>query len=82
MYPKSEEVLAYAKLRPIGESIQRRRNTVLRAIEGRPILEECRRAERRRGSPRRSYWWEQEFNLDVAGATEGEESGAAGAAWC
>ena len=45
VYPKSEEVLAYAKLRPIGESIQRRRNTVLRAIEGRSILEECRRAE-------------------------------------
>ena len=63
VYPKSEEVLAAANLRPLEESMRRRRNTVRRAIEGRPILVECEGAERRRGSPNRQYWWEQEFDL-------------------
>ena len=65
VYPKSEEVMAAANLRPIGESILRRRSTILRTIEGRHSLEECRRAERRRGSPARQFWWEQEVALNV-----------------
>ena len=32
----------------------------------RPILEECRGAERRRGSPTQLYWWEQEVELDLS----------------
>ena len=42
VYPKSEDVLREAHLRTIRESIARRRQTVLRAIADRPILEECR----------------------------------------
>ena len=64
-YPKSADVLAAARLRPLEESIRRRRRTVLAAIEGRHVLAECRRAERRRGSPTRQFWWEQEFALNV-----------------
>ena len=65
VYPKSEEVLATANLRPIEESVRRRRNTIRRTNEGRTSLEECLKAERRRGSPARQYWWEQEFTLNA-----------------
>ena len=70
VYPKTAEVMKAARLRPIEESVRRRRNTVLRAIEGRRALVECRGAERRRGSPSRQYWWEQDFTLEA----EEEES--------
>ena len=65
-----------ARLHPIEYYIAKQRNTVRKAIEGRALLEECRGAEKRRGSPSRQYWWEQEF--DLAGyeaaweATQGE----------
>ena len=64
------------RLRTIGEYITRRRQTVLRAIADRPILEECRGAERRQGSPTRLYWWEQEFEEELL--TEEEEDWLAG----
>jgi hypothetical protein len=63
IYPKSSSVLAAARLHPIAYYITKRRQTVLKAIEGRPILDACREAERRRGSPSRQYWWEQNFSL-------------------
>ena len=72
VYSHSEDVLAAAHLQPISVYTARRRQTVLKAIEDRPILEECRRAERRRGSPARQYWWEQEFDLseeEIVGAS-------------
>ena len=46
VYPKSADVMAAAGLRPIRESILRRRRTVLAAIEGRRLLAECREVER------------------------------------
>ena len=75
VYPKLADVLQAARLQTIGEYIARRRQTVLRAIADRPILEECRGAERRRGSPTRLYWWEQEFEeeLSLKGVDEEEE---------
>ena len=63
--PKSADVLAAERLRPLAQSITRRRRTVLAALGDRPILVECRRAERQRGSPSRQYWWEQEFEPDA-----------------
>ena len=62
-----------AHLRTIRESIARRRQTVLQVIADRPILEECRRAERRQGSPTRTYWWEQEFVEELSTEEEDEE---------
>ena len=53
--PQSADVLRAARLRTIGDYIARRRQAVLRAIANRPILEECREAERQRGSPPRLY---------------------------
>ena len=73
VYPKSADVLRAARLRTIGDYIARRRQTVLRAIADRPILEECRGAERRRGSPTRLYWWEQEFEEELSTEEEDEE---------
>ena len=70
---KSEEVLQAARLRTIGDYIARRRQTVLQTIAHRPILEECRGAERRRGSPTRLYWWEQEVEEELSTEEEEEE---------
>ena len=80
VYPKSADVLAAARLHPIEYYIAKRRETVLKAIEGRPLLEECRRAERLRGSPSRQYWWEQEYDLAgyEAAWEQSHETGEAG----
>ena len=77
VYPKSADVLRAARLRTIRDYIAKRRQTVLRAIADRPILEECRGAERRQGSPVRLHWWEQEFEEEVSlrGVDEEEEVG-------
>ena len=64
VYPKSVSVLRAARVRTIEECIAGRRRNFLGTIADRPILEECRGAERRRGSPPRLYWWEQEMELD------------------
>ena len=66
VYPKSVGVLRAARVRTIGEYIADRRRNILWTIADQPILEECRRAERRRGSPPRLYWWEQEVELDLS----------------
>ena len=70
VYPKSAAVLRSARLRTIGEYIAKHRQTVLRAVADRPMLEECRGAERRRGSPVRLHWWEQEFEEEVGWLTD------------
>ena len=75
VYPKSVSVLRAARVRTIWEYIEDRRRNILRTIAERPILEECRGAERRRGSPPRLYWWEQEVELDLS---EEEEDAFAG----
>ena len=77
VYPKSVDVLRAALLRTIGDYIARRRQIVLRAIADRPILEECRGAERQQGSSISFYWWEQEFEeeLSLRGVDEKEEAG-------
>ena len=66
VYPKSADVLREARLKTIREYIAKRRQTVLCMIADRPILEECRGAERRRGSPVRLHWWEQDFEEEVS----------------
>ena len=73
VYPRSEDVLRAARLRTVRESIARRRQTALHAIADRPILEECKRVERRRGSPTRLYWWEQDFGAELSTEEEDEE---------
>ena len=71
VYPKSVDVRRAARVKTIVEYIADRHRNILLTIADRPILEECRRAERRRGSPPRLYWWEQEDELDLS-LEEGE----------
>ena len=59
VYPKSVNVRRAARVKTIVEYIADRRRNILLTIADRPILEECRRVERRQGSPPRLYWWEQ-----------------------
>ena len=65
-YPKSEAVLEEVGLYTIEHYILQRRNTIAAHIATRPIFDFCRRAERRRGTAPRQYWWDQEFNLEEA----------------
>ena len=66
VYPKSVSVLKAARVWRIREYIAERRRNILRTIADRPILDVYRGAERRRGSPPRLYWWEQEMELDLS----------------
>ena len=59
----------------MAECIARRRANIAKTIEGRKILEECRGAARRRGTPARTYWWEQELTF------EGGGQGGGGGGW-
>ena len=70
VYPKSVDVLRAARVRTITEYIAARRQNILRTIADRPILEECQGAERRRGSPLRLYWWEQEVEEELSSEEE------------
>ena len=76
--PKSVSVLRAARVRTIAECIAARRHNILRTIADRPILEECRGAERRQGSPPRLYWWEQEVEEELLSEEEEEEDWLAG----
>ena len=56
LYPKSAAVLAKASLKSLHHYIQKRRATVAMTIAGRPVLEECRGAERLHGTPVHQTW--------------------------
>ena len=77
VYPHSADVLREARLKTVAEYIAKRRRTVHRTIADRPILEECRGAERQCGSPVRLQWWEQDLGEEVSlrGVDEEEEVG-------
>ena len=75
VYPHSADVLAAAHLQPIAYYIQRRRHTVHNTIRDRDVLKECKGAERRRGTPPRLFWTEQDMTVPEArvyGPEEGE----------
>ena len=61
VYPHSADVLAAAHLQTVEHYIQMRRHTVHNNIRDRTVLKECRRAERRRGTPPRLFWTEQDM---------------------
>ena len=50
VYPKSADVLRAARLKTVREYVATRRQTAAALVVGRPVLEECRRTERRRGT--------------------------------
>ena len=61
VYPHSADVLVAAHLQTIEYYIQKRRHTVYNTIRGRDVLKECEGAERRRGTPPRLFWAEQDM---------------------
>ena len=61
VYPHSADVLAAAHLQPIEYYLRKRRHTVYNTIRGRDVLKECEGAERRRGTPPRLFWAEQDM---------------------
>ena len=58
-YPPIEEALEVAGLYTMDHYIEVRRNTLVRNISTRPILELCRGAERQSGSAQKALWWHQ-----------------------
>ena len=56
IYPKSADMLASARLKPVATYIHWRRHTIAKTIKGRALLEECRGAERKFGSPPCQFW--------------------------
>ena len=75
IYPHSADVLAVALLQPIKFYIRKRRHIVYNTIRGRDVLKECEGAERRRGTPPRLFWAEQDMSMPerlVYGAEGGE----------
>jgi hypothetical protein len=55
VYPKSADVLAATRFKPVATYITRRRHNIAKIIEDQALLEECRGAERKRGSPTRQF---------------------------
>ena len=64
VYPDSEKVLRAGGLCTIEHFIGVHRATVLRYVSERPIYELCMQASRKRGTGRKTYWFEQEMVLE------------------
>jgi hypothetical protein len=65
IYPRSEDVLKECGMRTIEEYILAGRQTIAVYMVTRPILNECRQGERKRGAIPRRWWWEQPMDLDA-----------------
>ena len=66
-YRSSKDVLKAVGLETIDHYIGVRRKTIARFIVDRPLFALCRDGERKRGSTRCTFWWEQPLSLDGAG---------------
>jgi hypothetical protein len=65
IYPRSEDVLKECGMRTMEEYILACRQTIAVYVATRPILNECRQGERKRGAIPRCWWWEQPIYLDA-----------------
>ncbi len=72
-YPSSRDVLKAVGLQTIDHYIGVRRETIARFIVDRPLFALCREGDRKRGSARRTFWWEQPLSIDVAESLPGDE---------
>jgi hypothetical protein len=64
VYPASSDMLSECGMHTITHHISVRRKTILQYVVDRPIYEEYKVGERRRGSAPRQWWWEQKICLD------------------
>ena len=60
-------------MKTMSEYILIRRQTIAAYVATRPILDECRRGERKRGAIPRRWWWEQPMDLEVHDATGSDD---------
>ena len=58
MYPTTEDVLETSGLYTVQKYIEVRRNTILKFVARRPIMELCLEAEWKHGTGHRHYWWD------------------------
>jgi hypothetical protein len=65
VYPRSEDVLKECRMKKIKEYIQICWQTIAVYVATRPIFDECRQVERKRGAVPHCWWWEQPMDLDV-----------------
>ena len=72
-YPHTQEVLKKAGLHTIRDYIGQRRANIARKVRGRPIFALCEEAERRRGTPPRQYWWEQDLEMEMPPLDGGDD---------
>ena len=74
VYPRSEKARKEAGLQTMEHYLQKRRDTIAAWVVDRPLLAACKGGERRRGTPRHTWWWEQEFSLDEESPDRGDSS--------
>ena len=72
-YPRLGRVLRECGLWPIEVYIRRHHATIAEHIVCHPIFAECEEGEQY-GSPRHSFWWEQELTLDEDSLISGYSS--------
>jgi hypothetical protein len=72
-YPSSRDVLKAVGLRTIGHYIGVCWETIARFIVDRPLFALCRDGERKRGSVRCTFWWEQPLSIDGAESLLGDK---------
>ena len=70
-YPHSEDVIKKAGLYTISDYIGQRRTHIAQKIAKRPVLAECKGAERRRGTLICQYWSEQDLDVELPSLDEG-----------
>jgi hypothetical protein len=69
MYLRSEDVLKECGMKMMEEYIVICRQTIAVYLATRPILDECRQGEQKRGAIPCRWWWVQPMDLDVHDAT-------------
>jgi hypothetical protein len=72
MYPSLKDVLKAVGLRMIDHYIGVCWETIARFIVDRPLFTLCRDGERKRGSVRCTFWWEQPLSINDAESLPGD----------
>jgi hypothetical protein len=72
-YPSSRDVLKAVGLQTINHYIGARWETIACFIVDQPLFALCRDGNRKRGSARCTFWWEQPLSIDVAESLPGDK---------
>ena len=62
-YPNNAKTLEVAGLFPIREYIARRRRTILRYVQSRPIWEHCQTSAPAATAPNKKVWWNSNYSV-------------------